>query len=195
MEIITHCQAEHLSLCSMPLLSEQWHNMLQKALLKHCNRWRKKASCAPHLNLSPPELFCLKDRSQTMAAQAVFISGAADSNPQDKQQPSQLMNEKMHLKCIAHWWHFQRGAKCHRMRQREAKPSAKESLQHLHSSQEYFTFSICLKVKLAIVVTEGTITHKQIGCIKSTGSKTYGGKPMDFFLPEISCFYHGHHVR
>lgn len=46
------------------------------------------------LNLSPPELLCLKDISQKMAAQAVFTSVAAYSNPVDKQQPFQLKNKK-----------------------------------------------------------------------------------------------------
>lgn len=44
------------------------------------------------LNLSPPELLCLKDRSQNTVTQAVLTSVAACSIPVDKQQPFQLKN-------------------------------------------------------------------------------------------------------
>lgn len=73
--------------------------MPQKAILKSCNIWRGKkkhlfSSAYKHLNLFPPELLHLKAISQKMAAQAVFISVAAYSNPADKQQPLQLKNKK-----------------------------------------------------------------------------------------------------
>lgn len=51
-------------------------------------------SACNRLNLSPPELLRLEDMSQKMAAQAVFTSVAAYSNPTDKQQPFQLKNKK-----------------------------------------------------------------------------------------------------